>query len=270
MYYRLYEGDPNKTRPALLCMHGLTRNSREFEDVSPRLADMGYSVIAVDVRGRGQSDWDPDPTRYLPLAYVNDIFGMLDERGHDKILTLGTSMGGLMTMIMAQLRPGLIQRACINDIGPELAQEGIERIKGYVGGSREFANWHEAAEALKAINGIAFPKETTEAFWLKFARRTCREEDGKVVLDYDPKISEPVKGGDVAPVDMWPFFDALKTTPLLLIRGALTDLLSLDTVAKMHQRHDNMTSVNVPDVGHAPLLTEDEAWSALSDFFKGE
>ncbi|WP_019961651.1 alpha/beta fold hydrolase [Woodsholea maritima] len=268
MFYRFYPGAQGGTKTPILCMHGLTRNSRDFEDISPRLAAMGHDVIAIDVRGRGFSDYDPDPARYIPLTYVNDIFGMLEERGITQVATLGTSMGGLMTMIMAKLKPGLITRACINDIGPVLQTEGIERIKGYVGGSRDFATWDDASAALRAINGIAFPKETSDAFWLAFAKRTCREDEtGRIRLDYDPEISKPVKGGDVAPVDMWPFFEALRGIPLLLIRGELTDLLSPDTVKDMKTRHGKMDVVQVPDVGHAPLLTEEAAWSAISTFY---
>ncbi|MCH8490497.1 MAG: alpha/beta hydrolase [Oceanicaulis sp.] len=268
-WYRHYDVD--STRLPVLCMHGLTRNSRDFEAVIPAITAAGRSVIAVDVRGRGHSDHDPVPENYNPGVYVQDMFGVLAQAGWDKVITLGTSMGGLMSMIMATSRPGLIAGAVINDIGPVLDPKGLARIQGYVGGAGgPFADWSKAAEAVRAINGSAFPKETGYAFWEAFARRTCRElESGEVVFDYDPEISKLARTGNVAPPDLWPHFEALAASPILLIRGSITDLLESSCVADMLKMAPHMTYAEVPDVGHAPLLTEPEAASAIDSFLAG-
>jgi pimeloyl-ACP methyl ester carboxylesterase len=267
-YYRVYPASGTRTGLPVLCMHGLTRNSRDFEAVAPRIASQGRTVIAVDVRGRGRSDYDPDPSRYTPATYVEDMIGILGQAGIEKVVALGTSMGGLMTMIMAAAHPRIVTAAAINDIGPVIDPKGLKRIEGYVGGGGPYDSWAEAAEAIRAINGVAFPTETGDDFWLDFARRVCREAEGKIVLDYDPAISQPVKGGNVAPPDLWPFFDALSPLPLLLVRGALTDLLAMETVEEMQRRSPHMQLVQVPNVGHAPLLTEPVAEAALDQFFQ--
>lgn len=267
-YYRRYTARHGSDRRPVLCMHGLTRNSRDFEDVAPRIADRGRSVIAVDVRGRGRSDYDGNPENYTPATYVEDMAGLLDSVGWREVVALGTSMGGLMTMIMAAAHPGVVKAAAMNDIGPEIDPKGLARIQGYVGGGGPYQSWDDAAAAVRGINGVAFPNETGQAFWIAFARRICRErEDGRIVLDYDVEISKPVQSGDVAPPDLWPLFDALAPLPILLVRGALTDLLSMQTVDEMRRRSPTLTLAQVPNVGHAPLLTEPVAEAALDAFF---
>ncbi len=266
-YYRRYpaQGDSGKT--PVLCLHGLTRNSRDFEDLAPIVAESGRSVIALDVRGRGRSDYDSQIENYNPAKYVEDVIGVLDELGWSQVISIGTSMGGLMTMILSTLRPKLLTGVVMNDIGPELDLAGLKRIQGYVGGAGKFANWDEAGEALRAINGVAFPRETGADFWIAFAKRTCRALDtGEIVLDYDANISKPVKDGDVAPPDLWPFFEGLEGIPLLLVRGAISDLLAMDCVEEMSRRHGDMELAQVPDVGHAPLLTEPEALEPIKAF----
>ncbi len=267
-YYRRYPARSGRDRRPVLCMHGLTRNSRDFEDVAPRIADRGRTVIAVDVRGRGKSDYDPDAENYTPATYVEDMAGLLESVGWREIVALGTSMGGLMTMIMAAAHPGVIKAAAMNDIGPVIDPKGLTRIQGYVGGGGPYDSWEAAAEAVRGINRVAFPNQTDPSFWIAFARRICRQrEDGLIELDYDPAISKPVQSGDVAPPDLWPLFDALAPVPLLLVRGALTDLLAMETVEEMQRRSPTMTLAQVPDVGHAPLLTEPVAEAALDAFF---
>lgn len=266
-YYRRYGAQGPQAKLPVLCMHGLTRNSKDFEEVAPMIAALGREVVAIDVRGRGRSDRDPNPENYHPGKYVEDVIGLLGELGWTRLVAVGTSMGGLMSMILAAQKPDLLEGVVLNDIGPELDPKGFGRIQTYVGGTAVFESWQEAAEAIREINQVAFPKETGDAFWLSFARRVCRErEDGRIVLDYDPAIATAVKQGNAAPPDLWPFFDALASARLLLIRGAITDLLSEDTVKKMEERHPGMRTVNVPDVGHAPLLTEAEAQRAITEF----
>ena len=250
----------------ILCLSGLSRNGKDFDYVAPLLD--GVRLIRLDYRGRGQSDWAPHETYSIPVE-GRDAVELLDHLGIEKAAVLGSSRGGLIAMGLAATVKDRLLGVALNDIGPEIADKGLDVIKDYLG-RRPVWKTMEAAIAArpKAMAGFAnVPPER----WKREAETHYREVEGGLDITYDPKLRDAVlaDGAQVVP-DLWPFFDALKTTPLLLIRGALTDLLSLDTVAKMHQRHDNMTSVNVPDVGHAPLLTEDEAWSALSDFFKGE
>ena len=267
-WYRRYEAQGPGGKTPVVCLHGLTRNSRDFADIAKKIAAMGRDAIAIDVRGRGHSDRDPNPENYTPAVYVDDLKGVLAAEGLDRVVALGTSMGGIMTMILAAQAPHMIQAAILNDIGPELDPAGLARIQSYVGGpSTAFDSWADAARAVRAVNGSAFPDETGDAFWLAFAERVCRQaEDGAIVLDYDPAIAAPVKGGNAAPPDMWPLFDALHGVKLLLIRGAITDLLAQKTVDLMELRHPDMRTVDVPRVGHAPLLTEPEAWSAIEAF----
>lgn len=267
LHYRVYPATAEETGPPVLCLHGLTRNLKDFEDLAPKLGALGRKVISATQRGRGGSDHDPQHERYNPAVYTQDMIGLLDHLGIDKAVFVGTSMGGLMTMIAATMAPQRIAKAVLNDIGPELGPAGIARIRTYAGKTDgRFANWEAAADAIRAINGVAFPKETGNAFWMDFARKTCREDNGVVVLDYDPAIAKSVaEGGDVD-VDLWPLFDALKTIPTLVVRGGISDLLMMSTVEEMQRRKPDLAFVNIPDVGHAPFLTEPEAWAAIKAF----
>lgn len=269
--YRLYQPASTSGKLPAICLHGLTRNSRDFQDVAPGIAASGRPVIAVDVRGRGLSDRGTPPESYNPDVYVTDLLGLLAQEDVRRGIFIGTSMGGIMTMITAAKRPELLAGAVLNDIGPELDPAGLNRIAGYVGRSTApLENWREAAAALRAVNGEAFPDETGEAFWLDFARRTCRElPDGRIELDYDPQIAAPFRApGGAAPPDMWPLFDALSTVPVLGVRGAISDLLSPQTFRQMSERHPRFSGVEVPRVGHAPLLTEPAARVAIDTFLK--
>lgn len=267
LHYRVYPATVDETGPPVLCLHGLTRNLKDFEDLAPKLGALGRKVISATQRGRGGSDHDPEHARYNPAVYTQDMFGLLDHLGIDKAVFIGTSMGGLMTMIAASMAPQRIVKAVLNDIGPELDPAGIARIRRYAGKTDgRFESWQAAADAIRAINGVAFPKETDNAFWLDFAKKTCREDKGAVVLDYDPAIAKSVaEGGDVD-VDLWPLFDALKDIPTLIVRGGLSDLLMVSTVEEMQRRKPDLRTVEVPDVGHAPFLTEPAGWAAIKAF----
>jgi len=253
----------------VLCLHGLTRNERDFEELAPRIAELGRRVIAPSQRGRGLSDRDPDPQRYTPAVYVADMLTLLDELGVEKAVFVGTSMGGLMTMIAAAQAPGRLAGAVLNDVGPEIDPVGLERIRGYAGVPKTAADWAEAAELCRQINGVAFPAEQGEAFWLTFARRIFREAPaGRIELDYDPDIARTVSPTAGPPSDLWPLFDALKPIPTLVIRGAITDVLMTSTVEEMRRRKPDVIVASVPEVGHAPFMTEPAGWDALSAFLR--
>lgn len=261
LHFRDYAG--REDRPPVVCLHGLTRNSRDFEALAEHLAG-DWRVIVPEMRGRGLSEYAKDPMTYNPLTYVADLDALFEQEGIGKFVSIGTSMGGLMTMLMAARDPARIAAAVINDIGPEVDPAGLERIGNYVGQGRSFATWIHAARGLKEEHSAAFPDFDLEQ-WLVMAKRSMiLGQNGRVSLDYDMAISEPFKRSDnAAPPNLWPAFDALRDVPLTLLRGELSDLLSDKTLAKMKERHPQMQSIIVPRVGHAPTLDEPESRAAI-------
>lgn len=263
LHYRDYPGDADK--PPLLCLPGLTRNSKDFaqlaEHISPR-----FRVLALEFRGRAMSDYDPVPARYNPLTYAQDVIQLFDQLSIPQAIFVGTSLGGLVTMTIAALAPQRIAAAVLNDIGPEINLAGIDRIKSYVGNDVRFRSWDEAAEAVAANNAHAFENYAHDD-WVKMAQRNCREDDGEIVFDYDMAIALPFNTAGPTPnIDMWPLFQALGQKPLLVIRGAKSDLLSAEALEKMHAAAPNMRSAVVRGVGHAPELNEPEAVEAIDAF----
>ena len=265
----LFARDYPSDGPSLLLMHGLTRNSGDFEPLARHLAGQ-YRLIVPDQRGRGLSQEDSEPSRYRPDVYAGDMFALLESLGIERPGLIGTSMGGLMAMVMNAMKPGSFPAIVFNDVGPVLSPEGLARIAGYVGGGEPFADWDAAASACAAINGDAFP-DFGEADWHSWARRTCRElPDGRVAFAYDPAIADGFADiGDEPQPDMWPLWDALGETPVLVIRGALSDLLVTDTVKTMQERHKGAFShVDIANRGHAPMLDEPAALAAIDDFLR--
>lgn len=251
----------------VLCLPGLTRNSRDFEALAPRLAQVGAgrAVICPDLRGRGLSDRASEPMSYNPGQYCEDVLALLESLGIGRFIAIGTSLGGLMTMTLAKLAPGRIGGAVLNDIGPEIDPAGLARIRGYVGKALTFADWRQATMAIAAANGPVYPA-FTDADWLTFARRIlCEQADGTIVFDYDMAIAKPFEApeGTVPAPDMWPLFDALAGTPLLTVRGGTSDILSATTAAAMAARDPAMALLTVPGVGHAPTLDEPECVAAI-------
>jgi pimeloyl-ACP methyl ester carboxylesterase len=268
LYARDYAGSGGPARCPVVCIHGLTRNSADFEDVAPWIAARGRRVIAVDIRGRGRSQRDPDPARYHPKVYAADVLRLLDAAGIARAVFIGTSMGGIITMAIAMKRLGAIAGAVLNDVGPVISMRGLERIKGYVGKGRPVRSWDDAAEYIASINGAAFPRNTPED-WMKFARRTFREEEGgKLVLDYDPKIAEAIQGAKLKPTSFIArmLYRRLARRPTLLIRGANSDIVGPEEARYMRQAVPALRYAEVPDVGHAPMLTEPAARDALETF----
>jgi pimeloyl-ACP methyl ester carboxylesterase len=267
VYVRDYTAQGNGRGLPVICLHGLTRNSADFEAVASETAAQERRVIAIDARGRGKSDNDPDATRYRPDVYVGDVWRVMDTLDIPRAVFLGTSMGGIMTMLAAVTNSARVAAAILNDIGAEIDPKGLTRIASYVGKAEPFASWDEATAAVKAVQSVAFPDKDDE-FWQTFTRRVTRERaDGRIELAYDPAISNAFSATPSAPPpSMMPLFAALATRPVLLIRGALSDLLSRDGVAAMKQTKPDMEFVEVPNVGHAPTLEEPEACSAIASF----
>jgi pimeloyl-ACP methyl ester carboxylesterase len=263
IHYRDYPGSAD--RPPLLCLHGLTRNSRDFAELAERYSPR-FRVLALDFRGRADSDHDPLPMRYNPLTYAGDVIELLDRLGIDQAIFVGTSLGGLVTMTVAATAPQRIHAAILNDVGPQLSNVGLDRIKSYVGHGLRFRTWDEAAEAI-ANNNRHVPASYTHDDWVQMARRLCREADGEIHFDYDMAIALPFEtNGPTPTVDMWPLFDALARKPLLVLRGEISDLLTADALEKMHTAAPDMKSATVPGVGHAPELNEPEAVAAIDEF----
>ena len=263
LHYRDYAGSSD--RPPLLCLHGLTRNSRDFVDLAERYSPR-WRVLALDFRGRGQSDYDPQPARYNPLTYADDVIQLLDELKIDEAVFVGTSLGGLVMMTIAATARQRIAAAILNDVGPDVDAGGVARILTYVGKDVRFKSWDEAAQAIAGNYGASFERFTHDD-WVAMAKRNCREENGEIRFDYDMAIAEPFKtAGPVPKVDLWPLFTALGQKPLLVIRGAKSDLLTAETATKMRQVAPGMELATVAGVGHAPELNEPEAVAAIDQF----
>jgi pimeloyl-ACP methyl ester carboxylesterase len=262
--------DTDNSNPAIiLCMHGLTRNSADFGGLADHLCER-YRVLSVDQRGRGRSDYDSVIANYTPLTYVQDMFTLLDAVQVEQVILIGTSMGGLMSLLMSAMQPQRIRGVILNDIGPELDPRGLARIKGYVGKSKPVTNWDEAVAQARSINEVAFP-DFTEQEWLDFTRGAYREENGVPVLAYDPAISQPLDDEDsgVVPPDLWAVFEGVTAIPMLVVRGAQSDILAPGCVADMRERKPDLLVAEIPHRGHAPTLTEPASLVAI-DAFLGE
>ncbi len=251
-------------RPPVLCLPGLTRNARDFDGLAARLAGE-WRVLCPEMRGRGDSAWSRDSECYNPLQYADDLAMLLAETGITRLVAIGTSLGGLLTMLLAHGHPGLIAGAVLNDIGPVIEAAGLARIREYLGQGRSFPTWMHAARALEETQGPCYP-DSRISDWLVMAKRVMTpSSNGRIVFDYDMKIAEPFARADgAAPADLWPAFDALADKPLLLLRGELSDILSAETLRQMVSRCAGADAVTIARTGHAPTLDEPAADAAIA------
>lgn len=263
LHFRDYPGDP--ARPPVICLPGLTRNARDFEGVARHVAGR-HRVLCVEFRGRGESAYAKDPMTYVPMTYVQDVGALLSAERIDRFVAFGTSLGGIVTMLLAATMDDRIAGAMLNDIGPEIEEAGLERIKNTVGQGRSHDTWAHAARALAEVQGDIFPHWRLDD-WIGMAKRTHRlTRSGKIVLDYDQKIADPFKApGGVAGVDMWPALRKLNGVPTLIVRGGTSDILSAETAERMAGELDQAELVTVPNVGHAPTLEEPEVRAAIDE-----
>lgn len=263
LHVRDYAPTGGAGRPPVLCLPGLTRNARDFANLADCLPE--WRVLCPDMRGRGDSAYARNWATYQPLQYVNDVFALLDQLRIPRVVVIGTSLGGLMAMLMAMIEPHRLAGAVLNDIGPVIEPEGLAAIVEYVGQGRNFPTWMHAARALEETHGPAFPKFTIED-WLAMAKRVMTlGGNGRIVFDYDMKIAAPFDAAKGAPpADLWPGLAALAAGPLLLVRGALSTLLSAATFAEMAARAPAAETLTLPDIGHAPTLDEPEARAAIA------
>jgi pimeloyl-ACP methyl ester carboxylesterase len=263
LYWRDY-GDPASPSMPVLCLSGLTRNSRDFHLLARDLA-RERRVIAPDYRGRGRSQRDPDWRRYRPETYLADILDLLTVTGVHRVVVIGTSMGGLLAMGLAAFRPTVLAGAVLNDVGPEIAGPGYRRILDYIGADRPEADWPGAIAELKRI----FPTLSlnTEAKWLRMANATYRRgADGKLHFDWDVALVRNLLGKAGAVPDLWGLFRGFGQRPVLALRGALSDVLSEATFGRMAEVKPDLVRVSVPGVGHVPALDEPEALEAIHEF----
>ncbi|MEO7787278.1 MAG: alpha/beta hydrolase [Sphingomicrobium sp.] len=260
LHYRDYDG-PHE-RPPILCIPGLTRNARDFEPVAERFAGE-WRVIAVDLRGRGLSEYDPNPMNYIPQIYAGDLIKLLDQLGIADAVFIGTSLGGIITMVTAMHDAERIAGALLNDIGPRIERAGLERIGSYVGKAAAFASFAELAQALAARLGDAFP-DWDSAQWERFARRTASLRGNTIEYDYDPDIAKVFEATvNEPPSESWPYYQALAGRPVTVLRGELSDLFSGEVFERMGREIPDAELVTVPRVGHAPSLDEPESLDAI-------
>lgn len=282
LYYRQYgHGDQ-----VIICLPGLTRNSKDFHDLATHLAS-SYRVICLDLRGRGRSDHDPKWRHYHPGTYVQDTWKLMDKLEINKFIVIGTSLGGLMAMIMSAQQPQRLKAIIMNDIGPEIDPSGYARILSYVGRKAKVETWQDAAAQCKLIYAQAAP-DMPEAFWNNFARNTYRLNDaGEPVPDMDINIGHAIRksvipariltklrkmgliksfGGVL--IDPWDSFQTV-VMPCLVLRGEISDILSADILERMAAIKPDMVSAVIPNRGHAPMLNEPESIAAIDTFLDG-
>ena len=265
LHYRDYP--ESSERPPVLCLPGLTRNTRDYAAFAQRYSPR-HRVVALEFRGRGQSEYDPQPERYNPLTYAGDTLQLLDHLAIPQAIFVGTSLGGLVTMAIAVTAPQRIAASILNDVGPELTQDGLDRIRSYLGKDARFASWEEAGDLL-ARNNKGLPEHYSRDDWVRMAKRVCREENGEIRFDYDMAIVKPFEADGATPtIDMWPLFGALAQKPLLVVYGEKSDLLSADAATKMQAAAPDAKFAVAHGVGHAPDLTEAEAVSAIDAFLE--
>lgn len=267
-------GTANANAGTVVCLPGLTRTVADFDVLAPALAygapapqtqqRAARRVITLDARGRGLSDYDHNPENYNLVVELDDLVAVLTALAVGQAVFIGSSRGGLVTMHLAAVRPTAIAGVVFHDIGPVIEPKGIARLKSYVGKLPQPRNFADGADILRQLFHEQFPKLTAEQ-WLAFAQRSWREREpsmqggGALLPTYDVRLSRTLEAVDIEqPLPpLWNAFDALARVPILVIRGARSDILSAETVAAMAARHPGLESIEVPDQGHVPLLEGD-------------
>ena len=264
LYARIYEPAGSEA-PAVLCLPGLTRNSRDFEVLAPHLAHR-YRVLCPDLRGRGYSQRDSSCQNYQPATYIADILELLKTLSVPRVAIIGTSLGGLLAMMLAASKRAMVAGIVLNDIGPEIDPAGLARIRGYAGQLSPVRTWPEAVAQLQSVHGRAWPG-LDDAAWLRLARRSYRETaNGNPILDYDPGVGAALRAAPEQPADLWPLWAAVGPVPALAIRGELSDILSTATLERMQREKPDLVRRIVARRGHVPLLDEPDCLPAIDAF----
>jgi len=253
-------GDRLSSNVPLVCLPGLTRSTRDFDAIATLLSQDESAprrVLTLDYRGRGRSDYDRDWTNYSPLIEAQDVLNAIVAAGLKDVAILGTSRGGIIAMLLGSMRPGILSGVILHDIGPVIDLTGLLKIKNYVTHMPTPRSWQDAADIMQSVHKSSFPNYTADD-WRRAARLTFRDKDGMPAIDFDPalaKILATVSPDDQSP-NLWPQFLSLRSKPLLVIRGGISDLLTQETLEKMDRAHPTMQSVTVPDEGHVPNLMD--------------
>jgi pimeloyl-ACP methyl ester carboxylesterase len=267
LFSRVY-GGPAAAAPVVLCLHGLMRNGRDFGQLAVHLSSR-YRVIVPDVRGRGLSARDPNFRNYQIPIYLQDLTTLLTHLGAPRVAIVGTSMGGLMAMVLAATAPQWVTAIALNDVGPEVDPVGLERIRRYAGKGAPVRNWAEATAQLRLTYSVAWPDLSDER-WGELVRLSYRENaQGIPEVDADPGIGELLRETSAAAPDLWPLWGALAQVPMLAIRGALSDVLSASTLERMRRSRTDLKTLTVANRGHPPLLDEPECIAAIEEFLAG-
>ncbi len=260
IYFRDYDIAPDSDLTPLLCLPGLTRNSRDFHDLAMRHAPR-RRVVCPDYRGRGRSDYCDDPRDYEPTRVIEDLRHLLTLLGLHRVVVVGTSFGGILSMAMGATMPNVLAGTVLNDIGPTIDRAGLDKISAYLRETESLPDWDTAIQRMRRI----FARDTVEdqADWEKLARGTYREEaDGRLRFDFDARLVQLLGG----PTDLWPLFHALRRVPMLAVRGGESEIISTETLNRMAETHPDLHSVVLPGCGHPPLLNEPMVSKALDDF----
>lgn len=266
LYYRDFPAADPGGRLPVICLHGLTRNCEDFEDVAAHM-QATRRVLTLDFPGRGRSEYAQDYRRYHPTNYAVDVAGWLGSLALGPVVFFGTSLGGLVTMFVARDAPELVGAAILNDIGPEVSPAGRERISAYVGKLPAADTWDQAVKNCRMMFAHSWPDLSDEKWELVTRRTYAIGEDGRPALRSDPRIGKALfEVGGGAPTDPWLLFEALADIPTLSIRGEHSDILSAETVAKMQARKPDLKTVSVGNRGHVPLLDEPDCLAAIDRF----
>ncbi len=265
LYARDYENPGAKH--TLMMLHGFTRNSADFSDLCEELRS-DYRIIVPDQRGRGLSEYDKNTANYNPAVYIGDMFKLLQEVGVPSVMAIGTSMGGVIAMSMASMNAAAVPAVILNDVGPEVNADGLVRVIALMGNKPQIDSWQDAVDYAKKINGEVYPDYTDDQ-WDRFTQNIFRlNENGKPVATYDPGIAEPNKDFDphATPMNIWPVFDAAKAASFMVIRGESSDILTRECFDKLDAQENVLSTVEVPRVGHAPMLDETGVVDSIREF----
>lgn len=264
LHYREY-GDPASPRAPALCLGGLTRNCQDFDLLARRLAQQ-RRVVCPDLRGRGESDRDPDWRNYRPEVYLDDLRQLAAVARVERAVVIGTSLGGVLAMAMGVAMPTMLKGVVLNDTGPEFDVAGIARIIDYVGEDLPQPDWDSAARHM----ADRFPhlSKRGDDIWRRLVHNSYRQgPDGRLHVNWDINLARGLKRLVRGPLpDLWPYYRSLKHVPVLALRGAWSDVVTAAALDRMAAEKPDLIAVTVRDVGHAPTLEEPEAEAALNDF----